>query len=79
MGDRSKDEDLRCTDTRPSERYRLKVSVGILSDDGPSRGRVQDISVSGARIEAVENLPPEGSELRLGFSFTASALPVPIR
>ena len=61
------------------ERYKLKVRVGILSSDGQTLGSVQDISATGARIEGAEAAPPVGSELRLGFSFYAYALPVPIR
>ena len=61
------------------ERYKLKVQVGILSEDGQALGAVQDISATGARIEGAPVVPAEGSELRLGFSFYAYALPVPIR
>ena len=75
--DRSQENAQRSSDA--SERYKLKVNVGIMSEGGQSRGRVQDISVTGARIEGVDQLPEEGEELRLGFSFTARALPVPIR
>ncbi len=70
---------VRTSPCTAAERYKLEVSVGILSEAGQTHGRVQDISVSGARIEGVGTQPPEGSELRLGFSFSARALPVPIR
>ena len=61
-----------------SERFKLQVQVGILSEDGQTLGAVQDISSTGARIENAAVLPPEGTRLRLGFSFYAYALPVPI-
>jgi len=52
--------------------------VGILSEDGQALGSVRDISSTGARIENAVVVPAEGTQLRLGFSFYASALPVPI-
>ncbi len=52
--------------------------MGILSEDGQTLGAVQDISSTGARIENAAVLPAEGTRLRLGFSFYAYALPVPI-
>jgi hypothetical protein len=61
-----------------SERFKLHVQVGILSEDGQNLGSVQDISSTGARIENAAVLPAEGTRLRLGFSFYAYALPVPI-
>jgi len=61
-----------------AERYSVSVQVGILSEDGQASGAVKDISVTGARIEGVPHLPEPGSHLRLGFSFYAHALPVPI-
>lgn len=53
--------------------------MGILTGGGLSEGSVQDISVSGARIEGTTVRPAEGSMVRLGFSFYAEALPVPMR
>jgi hypothetical protein len=41
-------------------------------------GEVRDISVTGARIEHTGQMPPTGTHLRLGLSFYAHALPVPI-
>ncbi len=71
---------VRTTEPRGrGERYKLRVQVGILSEDGQALGSVHDISVTGARIEGAPVVPPEGTELRLGFSFYAYALPVPIR
>jgi len=65
---------------KPSaERYAVSVQVGILSESGQTCGNVRDISVSGARIEHAGQVPPEGAELQLGFSFYAHALPVPMR
>ena len=61
-----------------AERYSVSVRVGILTGDGQTAGDVCDISVTGARIENVGARPEEGSDLRLGFSFYAHALPVPI-
>ncbi len=61
-----------------AERYSVSVQVGILSDDGQTSGSVKDISVTGARIEGAATVPAPGSHLRLGFSFYAHALPVPI-
>ena len=61
-----------------AERYSVSVRVGILTDGGQTTGQVRDISVTGARIENVGARPEEGSDLRLGFSFYAHALPVPI-
>ena len=61
-----------------AERYRLRVQVGILTQDGQTKGSVRDMSISGARIEDSSLLPEEGSTLRLGFAFYAHALPVPI-
>ena len=61
-----------------AERYSVSVRVGILTEGGQTAGDVQDISVTGARIQNVGTRPEEGSDLRLGFSFYAHALPVPI-
>ncbi len=61
-----------------SERFKLQVQVGILSEDGQTLGAVHDISSTGARIENAAVQPEEGTRLRLGFSFYAYALPVPI-
>lgn len=60
------------------ERYKLQLQVGILSEDGQTLGAVQDISSTGARIEDAAVVPDPGTRLRLGFSFYAYALPVPI-
>ena len=62
-----------------AERYRVGVQVGILTEDGQAQGSVRDISISGACIDGRDGeLPPTGTVLRLGFSFFAHALPVPI-
>ena len=61
-----------------AERYSVSVQVGILCEDGQTSGAVKNISVTGARIEGVSAIPEPGSHLRLGFSFYAHALPVPI-
>jgi hypothetical protein len=61
-----------------AERYKLHVRVGILSESGQAHGAVEDMSISGARIENIQAPPPTGTKLRLGFSFYAHALPVPI-
>ena len=41
-------------------------------------GDVSDISVTGARIQHTGRMPEQGAKLRLGLSFFAHALPVPI-
>jgi hypothetical protein len=62
-----------------AERYAVSVGVGIMSEEGQMSGDVCDISVTGARIRHTGHVPPAGEKLRLGFSFFAHALPVPIR
>lgn len=61
-----------------AERFRLQVDVGVIGEAFQSRGSVRDMSVTGARIEGVAERPPEGAQLRLGFSFHSQSLPVPI-
>jgi hypothetical protein len=61
-----------------AERYAVSVAVGIISEEGQMSGDVSDISVTGARIAHTGRVPPKGAKVRLGFSFFAHALPVPI-
>ena len=62
-----------------ADRYKLRAEVRILTEDGICKGRVTDMSVSGARIEDSGPPPPEGSVLKLGFALHAEGLPIPIR
>ena len=62
-----------------AHRYGLGVDVGILSEHGQMRGSVENMSVSGARIEGAGIQPPKGESLKLGFCLHVEALPVPIR
>ena len=66
------------TPSASAERYRLKIDVGVFSDDVRGQGQVSNMSVSGALIDHTDVLPEEGELVRLGFSFHAHALPVPI-
>lgn len=63
---------------RSPDRYAVRVNVGILSADGQTKGTVRDMSVMGARIEGARLVPRPGEKLRLGFSFYARALPIPL-
>ena len=66
------------TPTASAERYRLKIDVGVFGEDERGQGQVANMSVSGALIDRTDVLPDEGELVRLGFSFHAHALPVPI-
>lgn len=61
-----------------AERYRLRIDVGVFGEANRGQGQVTNMSVSGALIDRTDVLPEEGQLVRLGFSFHAHALPVPI-
>ena len=61
-----------------AERYRLKIDVGVFGEENRGQGQVANMSVTGALIDRTDLLPDEGELVRLGFSFHAHALPVPI-
>ena len=52
--------------------------MGVFGEDNRGQGQVSNMSVSGALIDRSDVLPEEGQLVRLGFSFHAHALPVPI-
>ena len=61
-----------------AEGYRLRIDVGVFGQSDRGQGQVSNMSVLGALIDRTDVLPKQGSLVRLGFSFHAHALPVPI-